>query len=230
MDEQNFFEELDRRIAKYSLLCHPFYRAWTSGGLTRDDLGHYAAAYYHHVAAFPTYLSAFHSRLPDGALRRAVLHNLWEEEIDGVAHSELWLDFAEGMGNGRDAVKDAKPIPQVEALIGGFRAAAREKPAAAVLAALYAYESQVPEIAKVKAEGLRAHYGADERACRYFTVHETADVHHSRVWAGRLARELQTNPESAGEALEAAESAARSLWGALDGIEERRQARRARAH
>ena len=85
-------------VARYDLLCHPFYQAWSAGKLTRDDLLHYACEYYHHVAAFPTCLSAFHSRLPDGPLRRRVLMNLCGEEIQGRPHSELWLDFAEGMG------------------------------------------------------------------------------------------------------------------------------------
>src|SRR5262249_38115370 len=28
MDRQEFLQELDTRIAKYDLLCHPFYKAW----------------------------------------------------------------------------------------------------------------------------------------------------------------------------------------------------------
>ncbi len=55
MTNQEFFEQLERRIAKYDLLCHPFYKAWVAGDLTRDDLREYALDYYHHVAAFPVY-------------------------------------------------------------------------------------------------------------------------------------------------------------------------------
>src|SRR5690349_24367077 len=98
MTRAQFAEELQQRIGRYDLLCHPFYQAWSAGKLTRDDLRQYACEYYHHVAAFPTYLSAFHSRLPDGSLRRRVLTNLCGEELQGRPHSELWLDFAEGMG------------------------------------------------------------------------------------------------------------------------------------
>src|SRR5690242_16758815 len=78
-----FASALRERAARYDLLCHPFYQAWSAGKLTRDDLRDYACEYYHHVAAFPTYLSAFHSRLPDGALRRRVLINLCGEELQG---------------------------------------------------------------------------------------------------------------------------------------------------
>src|SRR5438477_9707296 len=105
-----FWNELESRIAKHDLLCHPFYKAWSAGELTREDLREYSADYYHHVAAFPTYLSALHSRLADGHLRRTVLANLAAEEIEGVPHSELWLDFAEAMGNDREAVRSQTSI------------------------------------------------------------------------------------------------------------------------
>jgi pyrroloquinoline-quinone synthase len=91
-----------------------------------------------------------------------------------------------------------------------------------VLAAFYAYESQVPEIAKRKALGLRELYGADERSCRYFALHETADIGHARVWGEHLRQILQSHPELADEALNAAEEVARALWNGLDGIEDQR--------
>jgi pyrroloquinoline-quinone synthase len=105
MELQAFLTALEERIARYDLLCHPYYKAWTAGELTREDLREYASDYFHHVAAFPAYLSALHSRLEDGEQRRAVLRNLCGEEIEGRPHSELWLDFAEGMGAGRDEVR-----------------------------------------------------------------------------------------------------------------------------
>ncbi len=220
MDWQRFLEDLQRRIAKYDLLGHPFYKAWSAGELTQEDLREYSAAYYHHVAAFPTYLSAFHSRLPDGELRRAVLRNLCDEEIDEVAHSELWLDFAEGMGCRREDVRRTEPIKQIKDLIDIFGRIARENSPAGVLAAFYAYESQVPEIAKQKAHGLRELYGVDERSCRYFMLHEATDIHHACAWREQLRQALQSNPELADEALNATQEAARALWNGLDGIEE----------
>jgi pyrroloquinoline-quinone synthase len=69
MELQVFLTALEQRIAGYDLLCHPYYKAWTAGQLTREDLREYASDYYHHVAAFPAYLSALHSRLDDGETR-----------------------------------------------------------------------------------------------------------------------------------------------------------------
>src|SRR5258708_37957922 len=105
MTTQQFFEQLESRIGKYDLLCHPFYKAWSAGELTRDGLRAYAQDYYHHVEAFPSYLAAFALRLEEGELRHAVLANRSDEMCangrsgkDSVPHSDLWLDFAEGMG------------------------------------------------------------------------------------------------------------------------------------
>ena len=221
-----FFSALEGRIDRYDLLQHPFYRAWSKGELTREDLREYAAEYWHHVSAFPAYLSALHSRLPDGKLRRIVLENLADEEglHDCRPHSDLWMDFAKGMGAEEADVRGRKIGPEMSALLEHFRAAMQGTPAAA-LAALYAYESRVPAIAKAKAEGLERYYGADDAARRYFTVHRTADVHHAQVWRKALADELAAHPEETEAALAAGENAARALWAALDGVERARQVR-----
>ena len=224
-DGNDFWARLDARVAPFDLLKHPFYQAWTMGELTREDLAGYAAEYWHHVSAFPTYLSALHSRLPDAELRREVLRNLADEEgtdhAAGRAHSELWMDFAKGMGASRADVLSHAVEPEMDALISTFRELMQE-PAPVAMAALYAYESRVPAIAETKAAGLEKLYGADAKTTRYFSLHRTADVHHAQVWRDLVDQELAENPELEPPALDAAERAAKALWAALDGVERRR--------
>jgi pyrroloquinoline-quinone synthase len=224
---EDFFRQLDARIAQFDLLCHPFYKAWSAGELSRDDLRGYAQDYYHHVKAFPAYLAELSMRLEDGGLRRAVLSNLVDEkggpEQTTPEHAELWLDFAEGMGARRNLGSHA-PNPEVKRLISFFDDLASEGAPEEALAAFYAYESQVPRVAQEKARGLRDKYGADEKTCGYFTLHATADVYHARVWRQQLEARLKENPEGAEKALEAGEGAAKALWRALDGVEARRLA------
>jgi pyrroloquinoline-quinone synthase len=230
MTTEQFFEQLDARIAKYDLLCHPFYKAWSAGELTREDLREYAQDYFHHVEAFPGYLAELGIRLDEGQLRRAVLSNMADEK--GMAgekatpHSEMWLDFAEGMGAKRD-LRSHAPVPEIAELTAFFHRVASEGAPEEALAAFYAYESQVPRVAKEKARGLQEMYGADERTVSYFTLHATADVYHSRVWRQQLGKRLEANPEMAEKALAAGENAAKALWRALDGIEARRTAKAA---
>jgi pyrroloquinoline-quinone synthase len=230
MTTAQFFEQLEASIAKYDLLCHPFYKAWAAGELTRDDLRDYARQYYHHVQAFPSYLAEFALRLEEGELRRAVLANMCDEKgtpggsgRDSVPHSELWLDFAEGIGARRD-MQWHLPLAQVRGLTKHFHYVASEGTPEEALAAFYAYESQVPRVAKEKERGLREMYGADDKTCGYFALHATADIYHSKVWRQQLESRIAANPEAAEAALEAAEDAARMLWEALDGIESARSA------
>jgi pyrroloquinoline-quinone synthase len=226
MNASEFFEQLEARIAKYDLLCHPFYEAWSAGELTRDDLRAYAQGYYHHVAAFPSYLAEFAIRLDECELRRAVLANMRDElgqekNGSGRSHADIWRDFVEGMGASRD-MRGHAPVPEIKQLISHFHSVASEGTPAEALAAFYAYESQVPAVAEEKERGLRAMYGADDKTCGYFTLHAAADIYHSRVWREQLVKQIEANPEVAEKAIAAAEGAAKALWHALDGIESSR--------
>ena len=198
--------------------------------MSRDDLREYAQDYYHHVKAFPTYLAELSMRLEESELRRAVLENLADEkggeDPSNTEHTELWLDFAEGMGARRD-LRTHQPLAEVRELISFFHDVASEGAPEEALAAFYAYESQVPRVAKEKARGLREVHGADEKACGYFTLHATADVHHAQVWRRQLGTSLAASPEIAEKSLAAGESAAKPLWCALDGMEARRTAQAA---
>lgn len=220
----DFFAALDARIARYDLLQHPFYQAWSKGELTRDELREYASEYWHHVSAFPTYLSALHARLEDAPLRRTVLENLADEEglPAGRPHSDLWMDFAAGMGADSTTVRNRALQPETAALIAHFHDAMQDAPASA-LAALYTYESRVPAIARTKAEGLKQHYGADMATSRYFTLHQVADVYHAKVWRDAIEAELAAHPEETDVALDAAEATAAALWNTLSGVERERQ-------
>ncbi|MFY9560710.1 MAG: iron-containing redox enzyme family protein [Terriglobales bacterium] len=230
MNSEVFLSRLDDCIHKYDLLCHPFYKAWSAGELTREDLREYAEDYYHHVEAFPTYLAELGIRLEEGELRRAVLANMTDEKGGEDAfgdpqrsHAELWLDFVEGVGGSRTPRK--QPVAEIRGLISHFHRVAGKGTQEEALAAIYAYESQVPRIAQEKDRGLRELYGADEKTRAYFTLHTTADVYHSHVWRQQLEKRIAANPEAAERALAAAETAAKALWNALDGVEARRQAR-----
>jgi pyrroloquinoline-quinone synthase len=213
--------QVDEILTKYDLLKHPFYQAWTAGELTREQLAFYGRQYLQHVAAFPTYLTALHARLPEGATRRAILSNATDEEISGRSHADLWRQFISGM--------EPKPeapcvLPEMHELVNSFREMATEATLPTALGAFYAYESQVPRVAETKLAGLKAHYGADDRTCEYFFVHQTADIHHSNVWRGLIDPCVAENSDSGAEVLAGVDRAAKGLWRALDGIEAARTA------
>ena len=228
METTLFLSLLEERIHPYDLLCHPFYKAWSEGTLTNDDLRTYAEEYYPHVEAFPGYLAQLGVRLEEGELRRAILANMSDEKggEDSFgeperAHSELWLDFVEGVGGSR--IPKRLPASEVRKLISWFQRVASEGTPEEALAAFYAYESQIPRVAHEKDRVLRELYATDEKTRAYFTLHATADVHHAQVWRTQLEKQIKANPEAAEKALVAAENAAKALWRVLDAFEARRQ-------
>jgi pyrroloquinoline-quinone synthase len=184
MTVQTLSAAIDAAVAERSMLSHPFYQAWEAGELTTDALAAYARQYFHHVEAFPRAVSAVHANCPDARGRRLLAENLAEEE--GLAagkddHATLWLGFAEALGADEAAVRAESLNSETQALIDAFRALSRRSYASG-LAALYAYESQLPAIAKTKIKGLVERYdvGAPS-ALRFFEVHEEADMEHASV-------------------------------------------------
>ncbi len=192
---ESTIDSLDQQIAARSLLSHPFYQAWTRGELSGTALKDYAIQYYRHVAAFPSYLSALHSHTEDAGTRRHILENLIDEEAGSPNHPELWLQFAAAVGASEEEVKAAAPWPETAALVSAFRAICRDRSTAEGLAALYAYESQIPAVAASKIDGLEKHYGiSGSAAIEYFRVHEEADRVHSAVERKLLERHIdETN-------------------------------------
>ena len=173
-------DEIDNDIASKHLLKHPFYLAWTRGELSKQALADYARQYYHHVAAFPTYLSSVHANCDDQDTRKQLLNNLIDEEAGSPNHPELLLKFAEGLGVSQPDAQNAEKWPETKNLIDTFRSVCGDGSTAEGLAALYAYESQIPAICESKIDGLKSHYGfRDPEHYEYFSVHVEADREHS---------------------------------------------------
>ena len=206
----DLLDRLDQLIDERHLLKHPFYTKWAEGTLPREALQEYARQYYAFESSFPRYLSAIHSRTERADVRQQLLDNLWDEEHGRENHAELWLRFAEGIGVERDDVRNAPRNEQTQALVDLYSELSREAPVAAGVAALYAYERQVPQVATSKIDGLKAHYDmTDPRPLAFFTVHGVLDVEHSgaeREMLGLLAADTDPAP------IEAATSSALDAW------------------
>jgi len=206
---------LDEQVSRWHLLKHPFYLDWQAGRLDRSALRLYAAQYYRHVEAFPRHLRHLAGRA-EGVLRELIEENLAEEENPRRSHPQLWRDFAGAVGVSASALDRSAALPGTQALVDIYKRICAERPLAEAVAALYAYEAQVPEIATQKIEGLRRFYGVtDPRGLAYFAVHEEADVRHRAAWRDWLMRSANGSAEGV---LRTAEEALGALWGALDAV------------
>jgi pyrroloquinoline-quinone synthase len=215
MGNSELLTKLDAAIAEKSLLKHPFYQDWQAGKLSREALQLYATQYYKHVEAFPKHLRVLAART-EGPLQKLIRENLAEEENPAAPHPKLWRDFAATVGVGEDDITCCPSLPGTKAVVQTFREICGDRPVAEAVAALYAYESQVPEIAETKIDGLKRFYGVTQpEGLAYFEVHEETDKQHRAAWRAWLEEHASGDEE---EILSTANEALDALWEALDAV------------
>lgn len=215
--QEQFLTDLDNKVHSKNLLNHEFYKAWTQGLLSIECLKEYAKEYYHHVKAFPTYLSALHSHTEDQETRKLLLTNLIEEEDGSPNHPELWKSFALALGNTEEEIAAHSPCSEIRSLIQTFRKNCLGGTTCDGLTALYAYESQIPEICISKIDGLKKHYGMQNpENWKYFTVHIAADKEHAAIERALIAKHVDEN--CAASAMESADRILCHLWDFLSGL------------
>ena len=170
-----------------------------------------------HLLKHPFYLAAVHAKCENQPTRKQLLSNLIDEEAGSPSHPELWLKFAEGLHVSDLDVRSTEKQPETKNLIDTFRSVCRDRPTAEGLAALYAYESQIPAICESKIDGLRKHYGFNNpEHYRYFSVHVEADREHSAAERKMLSsyidnHNLESVKASVNRVLDA-------LWEMLSGV------------
>lgn len=215
MANTELVKKLDAAIAEKNLLKHPFYQDWQAGKLSREALQLYAAQYYKHVNAFPGHLRVLAART-EGPLQKLIRQNLAEEENPAAPHPKLWRDFGASVGVCEDDITCCPALPGTKAVVQTFREICGDRPVSEAVAALYAYESQVPEIATTKMDGLTKYYGVSAaKGLAYFAVHEETDKVHRAAWRVWLEKHAEGDEE---EILKTTNEALNALWGALDAV------------
>jgi pyrroloquinoline-quinone synthase len=186
---------LDAARERWNLLEHPFYKRWSCGELSRNDLAYYAGQYRHAVVA-----------LAETAAKADAEHAHEEAE-----HISLWDDFADAMGSA-----PSEPSRETAECVSAWLAP--EDPIGA-LAVLYAIEASQPEVSRTKLDGLAEHYGvgAGEPGAAYFVLHAQLDHEHAASSRGLL--EAHSGDED--RLVTLAEAALRGNWVLLDGVEAR---------
>ncbi|MGH2357266.1 MAG: CADD family putative folate metabolism protein [Candidatus Limnocylindria bacterium] len=211
-------DRIDALIAERHLLQHPFYVKWRDGTLPTEAIQDYARQYYAFESTFPRLLSSIHARCARPEIRQALLDNLWDEEHGDVNHAELWLRFAEGMGVSREEVREASHNDGTRRLLDTYWRLTTDAELAAGIAALYAYEQQVPEVAAEKIRGLVERYGIeDPRTLAFFTVHSTLDVEHSGAERSMITSLAAEAGEDA--VVDATRETLDAWWGFLDAVD-----------
>jgi pyrroloquinoline-quinone synthase len=194
-------ERIDAARERWNVLEHPFYKRWSCGELTRDELAHYAGEYRHAVVA-----------LADTAKRTGHEEHAREE----TEHVWLWDEFVAAFGTRTDR----EPSPETAVCVDAWTAPQNRNEA---LAVMYAIEAGQPAVSQTKLDGLAEHYGVavDEPGAEYFALHSERDHEH----AAESRRELelvQDEDADADRLVEVAEAALKGNWTLLDGVDARR--------
>ena len=129
-----------------------------------------------------------------------------------AAHISLWDAFARRRRHGRPAAGGGGD-GRLRGRVGG-----EGRDLLGHLVVLYAIESAQPAISRVKADGLRAHYGFSAGlATAYFDLHAERDVEHAAEGRELIAARLDGADEDA--LVAEAERVLEANWTLLDGVE-----------
>ena len=207
---QRIWERIEQSRERWNVLRHPFYRRWSAGDLSREELARYSGQYRHAVRA----IAAASEAAAEIAPERPELRRHAFEERDHVA---LWDGFVEAAGG---SVADA-PTPETEECVRAWSqsraVSARGDDLLARLVRLYAIESGQPEISRIKRHGLVDHYGFTEgQGTAYFRLHERRDTEHAAE-ARELIEELAVQSDE-DDLAAGAEAVLRANWRLLDGV------------
>ena len=178
----NIVPRINSEIEKRSLLKHSFYKMWSEGKLTIDHLQGYSKEYFQLVKTVPKFVESI-SKTTTG--NSDIITSNAREEAE---HVELWARFATALGVSRSdliSYGGSEKTNEAVAKLMGLADLTFEE----AVAAMYAYEMELPKISRSKIDGLKKLYGMDsEDATKYFEVHEEADVRHAQVWREILQR------------------------------------------
>ena len=188
--DNNVVQRIDLEIENHSLLKHSFYKMWSEGKLTIDHLQGYSKEYFQLVKIVPKFVES----IAEATGNPNIITNNAHEEAE---HVELWVRFATALGVSRNDLityGGSEKTNEAVAKLMGLAGLRFEE----AVAAMYAYEMELPKISRSKIDGLKKLYGMDsEDATKYFEIHEEADVRHAQVWREILQRTPAERQESA---------------------------------
>ena len=203
------FERLDATRERRNVLRHPFYRRWSEGELSREELAFYAGEYRHAVVALADQAAASADLAEPGDRAELAAHAREE-----AAHVDLWDDFAAALG----ADTGRPPLPETARCAAAWRGG---EGLLERLAILYSVEASQPAISQTKLDGLTRHYGVAPEAspAAYFALHAERDHDHAAGSRRLISERLEA--VDGDRLVAAAEAALAGNWRLLDGVEGR---------
>lgn len=175
-------EQINAEIEKHSLLKHRFYQLWQEGKLTLDHLMGYSKEYYHLVKTVPLIVQNTLRNNSDPS-KEEMIRRALEEEIE---HIEPWKRFVSSLHVSEEDLNNHLSDPLTTQALDRLLKISNSSFVEGV-AAMYAFEKELPKISETKSDGLRNFYGLnDESSHQYFDIHREVDIYHARMWESIL--------------------------------------------
>ena len=214
MKNEQLFSQIKETIQAKHMLHHPFYKCWTMGKLTKEELSDYLKQYYYLEASFPRFMSALHSNTENAAMRQTMLVNLIDEEAGEDNHIAQLLRLCDkGFGFSKEEIEAIEPNAKTKALITAFEQATSSEDIKNGLAALVVYKQQVSDVAKTKVEGLKEHYNVtDENTLQFYTTHAEVNTSYHELL------DQVASQENEEQVLEQVIDIRNAFWNFLDGV------------
>jgi len=150
---------------------------WSDGKLGIESLQGYVKEYFHLVKAVPSIVE----RIAAQSSNDNIMINLKEER----EHIEPWVKFACALGVMRQELEQHEVSQKTRDSV--YRLLDLASTFDEGVAAMYAYEAEIPKISRTKLEGLAKYYNiTSEEATEYQRIHENVDVKHAAVWRSIL--------------------------------------------
>ncbi len=174
----HLIDQINFEIEKYSLLKHDFYKLWQEGKLTPDHLAGYSKEYFQLVKIVPllveNVLKTNKVKKYEGLIQKSLQ--------DEREHIEPWTKFSSSLNVDKhellNHIGEDLTIQSINDLMKISESSFEE-----AVAALYAFEKELPKISETKLDGLVKFYGiTNDESSEYFNIHKEIDIYHSKIW------------------------------------------------
>lgn len=207
---------IEHAVQEHSLLKHPFYLAWSAGKLSKEQLAGYAKEYYWAARNVPVVMEAIEKNFP-AHLSPRTRATFAKQAAEEQEHIELWERFASALGVTEKELEEYEPTETVKEAVSSIVEAASEGFEEGI-AAMYAFECDLPAISKSKIEGLVKFYGMNSQDAHAYFEEHLAEEQHLCFWRELLKKIAPDKTESAMGAATATVAAQNRV---LDGVVER---------
>ena len=174
--------KIDQEVEKKSLLKHPFYKMWSNGELSLNQLQGYSLEYFQLVKVVPEMVNNIKLKL-QGSKLKSIIEESHKEES---SHIDPWIRFATSLGVQKqdllNYVCDENTKNAISSLVELTKDSIDEG-----ICAMYAYELDLPNISRSKIDGLHEFYNMfNDDSTNYFEIHQEADVRHAEIWRSMI--------------------------------------------